>query len=257
MWDKGVHFTIQRILLSAAALCCLAPVVYLLYCSLRSFGGFSLEQYEEILFNTKEFFTWFWNSFGFSLLILLLGVPVSILAAYGFSQYDFRGKNGVFFLYMLLMLLPFQATVVAQYLTLRALKLLDSWSAVVLPCAYGAFGPFLLTQFMKGIDKEILEAARLDGVSLAQMMRHIILPLCKPAVISLVILQLISSWSMVDQPLLFLRSEYLLPLSLKLGNYTFGASVSTAGVIYAVLPLLAYLYCQDALEKGISLSSIK
>lgn len=257
MWDKGIRFRIQKMILSIVALCCLAPVVYLLYSSLRYGDGFSLRQYEQILLHTKEYFTWFWNSFGYTMAILLICIPISILAAYGFSQFRFRGRGALFFLYIILMLLPFQATAVSQYLTLQSLDLLDTAWAVILPCGYSAFGTFLLTQFMLSIDSEILEAARLDGVGGFRLLWHIILPLCKPAVVSLFILQLISCWSMVDQPVLFLTSENLLPLSLKLGSQSFGPSVFAGGVIYAVLPMLIYLYCQDALEKGISLSSIK
>ncbi len=113
------------------------------------------------------------------------------------------------------MLLPFQATSVPQYLTLDALDILDTGKAVILPCAYGAFGTFLLTQFMRGIDGEILEAARLDGVGNFSLLWRIVLPLCKPAVVSVLVLQFISFWSMVDQPVLFLQSEQLMPLSVK------------------------------------------
>lgn len=257
MWNKGIRFIIQKILISLIAICCIAPAVYLVFRSLWGFDGFSFHQYEDVLLNTKEFFPWFWNTFLYTALILAINIPVSILAAYGFSQFRFKGRRAIFFFYMLLMLLPFQATVVPQYLTLDDLGLLDSWAAIVLPLGYSAFGTFLLTQFMKGIDHEIIKAAELDGVGPFKMLWHVILPLCKPAVVSLFILQLISCWSMVDQPLLFLRSEILMPLSVKLSSYTFGPAAFGAGVVYAVLPVLIYLYCQDALEKGISLSSIK
>ena len=162
MWGKGKRFWFQRVVLALIALCCLLPMIYLLYASLAGRDGVS--QYEKILLDSKEFYTWFWNSACYTALILLIHIPVSILAAYGLSQFRFPGRNVLFFLYMLLMLLPFQATSVPQYLTLDALDILDTGKAVILPCAYGAFGTFLLTQFMRGIDGEILEAARLDGV---------------------------------------------------------------------------------------------
>lgn len=255
MWGKGKRLWFQRVLLSLIALCCLLPMVYLLWGSLAGRGGVS--QYERVLLDSREFYTWLWNSAGYTALILLLHIPISILAAYGLSQFRFPGRNALFFLYMLLMLLPFQATSVQQYLTLDALSILDTGKAVVLPCAYSAFGTFLLTQFMRSIDGEILEAARLDGVGNLSMLRHIILPLCKPAVVSVLVLQFISFWSMVDQPVLFLRSEQLMPLSVKLSGQSFGWAASAAGVIYAAAPVLVYLYCQDALEQGINLSSIK
>lgn len=257
MWNKGVRFKLQRLAVSVAAVCCLAPGAYLLYSSFRLWGVFSLAQYEEILLYTKAFFAWFWNSVGYTAAILALCVPVGVLAGYGFSQHRFPGRDGLIFLYTLLMLLPFQATVVAQYLTLSALNLLDTPSAIVLPCAFSAFGAFLLTQFMKGLDPEILEAARLDGAGTGKILFRVVCPLCKPAIVSLAVLQLISCWSMVDQPIVFLRSEQLLPLSQKLSGQAFGQSAFAAGILYAVVPMLVYLYCQKALEDGISLSSIK
>lgn len=255
MWGKGKRFRFQQFLLSCIALCCLVPMVYLLILSFGSSGG--LSQYEQVLLGSREFYTWLWNSARYTGTILLWNIPVSILAAFGLSQFRFPGRKALLFLYMLLMLLPFQATSVPQYLTLNSLNMLDTSSAVVVPCAYSAFSAFLLTQFMTGIDKEILEAARLDGVGTFQLLRHIILPLCKPAILSAVVLQFISFWSMVDQPVLFLRAEQLMPLSVKLSGQAFGWTAFAAGVLYAVPPLLVYLYFQDALEQGINLSSIK
>lgn len=257
MWNKGIRFKIQKAVLTFAAFCCLAPAVYLAYGSLRIEDGFSLGQFEHILLLNKQFFVWFWNSTGYTLVILALNLPISILGAYGLSQFSFPGKKGLSFLYMSLMLLPFQATVVSQYLMLNQMELLDTRAAIILPCAYSAFGAFLLTQFMRGIAPEILEAARLDGTGTWKMLWHIVLPLCRPAVVSVFLLQMISLWSMVDQPLLFLRSETLFPLSLKLGSQTFGTDVFAAGLIYSIPPVLMYLYCQDAMEQGISLSSIQ
>ena len=126
MWNKGLGWRLQRAAVSAAAVACLIPAGVLLVGSLRAGEKASLGQYEKILLGSKEFFTWFWNSAGYTAGILALCVPVAVLAAYGLSLHRFPGRNALLFLYTLLMLLPFQATVVAQYLTLRALGLLDT-----------------------------------------------------------------------------------------------------------------------------------
>lgn len=257
MWDKGRHFLLQRLFLSLTAVCCMLPLLFLLLGSLRWEGGVSLAQYEEVLLYTRQFFIWFWNAVYSTAMILLIHLPVSVLAGYAFSQFSFPGKRPLFFLYLILMLLPFQATVVPQYLTLNALSLLDTRWAVILPNAVSAFGAFLMAQYMMSIDPEIIQAARLDGVGSLGLLWRVILPLCRPAVVSLAVLQFFSCWSLIDQPLLFLRREELLPLSLELTSQTFGASAMAAGVIYAVPPILAYLYCQRALEQGICLSSYK
>lgn len=253
MWDKGTRFAVQRVFLSIAAICCLLPVVFLIWNAMQTGGTLSLGQFEEVLLYTWRFYVWLWNSAGYGAAILAIQIPVSILAAYGFSQFDFPGRRPLFFLYILLMLLPFQATVVSQYMILSALRLLDTRWAVILPNAFGAFGVFFLTQFMRGIDPEILQAARLDGAGQLSMLRYVILPLCKPAIAALALLGLISSWSLIDQPLLFLRSEQLLPLSLELGSQVFGSAAFAAGVIFAVPPVLACLSCRRALGEGIRL----
>lgn len=257
MWTKGKKFFFQCIFLSAAAICCTLPLLFLARNSFLQDGMVSLRKFEQILLYDRRFYVWFWNSFGYTAAILLGNIPVSILAAYGFSQFRFPGQNLLFSLYILLMLLPFQATALPQYLTLRALNLLDTRWAVILPGVFSAFGVFLLTQFMREIDSEILQAAQLDGAGRLSILWHILLPICKPAVVSLAVLQLLSNWSLIDQPLLFLRREQILPLSLELSSHTFGESAFAAGVLFAVLPVTAYLFCSDALEQGICLGSVK
>lgn len=253
MWNKGPRFAFQRIALSLFAILCLVPAVLLFLNSFTLFGQVSLAQYEDILLYRKEFYLWFWNSVGYTAAILVIHLPVSILAAYGFTQYEFRGKKLLMGLYILFMLMPFQATVVSQYITLDAMNLLDTRLAIILPNAYNTFGAFLLTQFMRGIPPEVIEAARVEGANGRQIFSRIILPLCRPAIISLAVLQLFTCWSLIDQPLLFLRGSELHNLALELTSTQFGTSASAAGVIYAILPLLVYLYCKGYLQQGISL----
>lgn len=251
MWDKGARFAIQRTFLSVVAVCCLLPTAFLVWNALQTDHAFSLGQFEEVLLYDWPFYVWLWNSVGYAAAILAIQIPVSIFAAYGFSQFDFPGRRPLFFLYMLLMLLPFQATVMPQYMILNTLRLLDTRWAVILPNAFGAFGTFFLTQFMKGIDPELLQAARLDGAGDLGVLWYVVLPLCRPAIAALTILQLITSWSLIDQPLLFLRSEALVPLSLELGSQAFGAAAFAAGLIFAVPPLLACLCFRKTLGNDI------
>lgn len=253
MWNKGPRFTFQRIALSLFAVLCLVPAVLLVLNSFTLFGRVCLAQYEDILLFRKEFYLWFWNSVGYTAAILVIHLPVSVLAAYGFTQYQFRGKKLLMGLYILFMLLPFQATVVSQYITLDAMSLLDTPLAIILPNAYNTFGAFLLTQFMRGIPPEVIQAARVEGANGRQIFFRIVLPLCRPAIVSLTVLQLFTCWSLIDQVLLFLRGSQLHNLALELTSTQFGTSASAAGVIYAVLPLLVYLYCKGSLQQGISL----
>lgn len=257
MWNKGARFAAGRLALGAVAAACLAPLVYLAWQSVFVYNGFSLAGYEQVLLLDSHFYTWFWNSVGYTVGILAIQLPVSVLAAYGFSQYDFWCKRALFFLYMVLMLLPFQATVAPQFLLLHGLGLTDTRAAILLCCGFAPLGTFLLTQFMRGVPPEVVEAARLDGADCLGLLWRVLLPLCRPAITSLLVLQLLHCWSLIDQPLLFLRSQLLLPLSLQLHGEGFGAAAWAAACVYAVLPLLCYLHCQEALESGICLGSVK
>ena len=251
MWKKGVRFRLQKLGLNLLAACCLLPVIFLLANSLCVGGTVSLTQYEDILLYQRPFYVWFWNSAAYTASTLAVSLPVSVLAGYGFSQFSFPGRNFLLGFYVLLMLMPFQATVVSQYLTLNALGLLDTPWAVIWPNAFQTFGVFMMTQFMASIDRELLQAARLDGAGHGTLFFRIVLPLCRPAVFSLLLLQFLACWSLIDQPLLFLKNGTLYPLALELNSQTFGSSAYAAGAIYAVPPVLAYGLCRKYLTQGV------
>ena len=96
MWNKGIRFAAQRVFLSILAILCLIPMAFLVRDSMSLFGQFSLFQYEDILLYQKEFYLWFWNSVIYTAAILIIQIPVSVLAAYGFTQYEFPGKKVLF-----------------------------------------------------------------------------------------------------------------------------------------------------------------
>lgn len=251
MTTKGNYFTFQKIVLFFVSISCIIPFIYLLIFSLQK------NTFQEILFNSKEFYKWFWNSCYYTFSTILINIPVSILSGFGFSQYEFYGKKFLFLFYIILMLLPFQSVVVPQYLLLSSFDLLNTPFSIILTCSYNTFGTYLITQYVKNIDYEIIEAARLSGANDWILLTEIILPICKPIIASLFVLQFISIWSIVDQPLMFIKEETLFPLSLKLNSGIFENNVYAAGVIYSIPPLLLYFYLKKQIERGIGLSSLK
>lgn len=257
---KPRHMAVAGLLL-CASLVCMFPFCAAAVGSFAREGGgpfaVTLRQYGEVLLLNKAFYIWFWNSVLTVGGILCINLPVSLLAGYAFSQYRFRGRNAVFFLYILLMLMPFQATIVPQYLTLHALGLLNSLAAIILPNAFSAFGAFLMTQYMKGIDRELLEAGKMDGLNEFTVFLRVAVPLCRPAIAALVILLMLENWSMVEQPVAFLQNVALFPLSVQLNSAGFGAGALAGGVVFSILPILVYLYGYRDLVDGISLSCIK
>ena len=197
MWKKGVRFRLQKLGLNLLAACCLLPVIFLLANSLCVGGTVSLTQYEDILLYQRPFYVWFWNSAAYTASTLAVSLPVSVLAGYGFSQFSFPGRNFLLGFYVLLMLMPFQATVVSQYLTLNALGLLDTPWAVIWPNAFQTFGVFMMTQFMASIDRELLQAARLDGAGHGTLFFRIVLPSSVPYIFAGLQIAVTAGWSAV------------------------------------------------------------
>lgn len=219
----------------------------------------NLDQYYRLLFRTPQYLYYFWNTLRVVGPIVVFQLALAILAAFGFSKLKFRGSETLFFIYIVMMLMPFQVTLVPNYMVLSQLKLLDTYKALILPGAFGTFAVFFLKQFMEGIDQSFIEEARLLGASDWQILKYIIVPMCKPIVISAMVLVFIDNWGMVEQPLIFISSREKMPLSVYLSslaasNIHIGFACS---VLYMILPLLLVLYAQDDLSDGLKISSLK
>ncbi len=247
----------KNILIYLISIICLLPMIIMILNSFKSYdGGFSLIQYGKVLFQTEDFFRGFWNSIIYTFAIIGINIPISLLSAYGFTRFKFTGKGFLYWLYIVLMLMPFQATLVAQYLTLKALSIIDSPSAVMLPNMFSTFGTFLMVQYMKKMNREIYDAGMIDGLSEFKLFLKIIMPLCRSIIPALVVLLFINYWSMVEQPLVFMKDKYYMPLSVILNSTGEFTEISfAAGTIFSILPLLLYQFSYEDLTQGISLSS--
>lgn len=220
---------------------------------------FSLQQYYTVLIESPGYLYMFWNSVRITMPIILGQVLVAAPAAFAFAKLRFPLKNALFFTYVLTMMMPFQVTLVPNYLMVDSMGLLGSFWAIILPGIFSTFGVFLLRQFMSYIPDDYLEAARIDGASTLRSFVTIILPLCRAGVTSLIILSFIDNWNLVEQPLLFLRDGAKQPLSLYLSKLREGAfGIAFASSMLYMLPvLLVFLYGENDLVEGIVLSGIK
>lgn len=219
----------------------------------------NLDQYYRLLFRTPQYLVYFWNTLRVVVPIVTLQLLLSILAAFGFSKLKFWGSETLFFIYIIMMLMPFQVTLVPNYMILSKLHFLDSNEALILPGAFGTFGVFFLKQFMEGIDASFIEEGRLLGANDRQVLSYILVPMCKPVIVAAAVLLFIDYWSMVEQPLIFISTREKLPLSvylssLAVSNIHIGFACS---VLYMVLPLLLVIYAQDDLSDGLKISSLK
>ena len=178
----------------------------------------TLEQYKTVLLKSPDYLLKFWNSVILVVPIVVFQLLVALFAAYGFTRYRGRIREIIFFAYIILMLMPYQVTLVPNFLVSKWLNLIDTNWAIWLPGIFSPFAVFLLTKYMRRIPYGILEAAKVDGAGEFQIFRHICVPLCKGALTSVAILIFIDYWNMVEQPLILLADSDMHPLSVFIQN---------------------------------------
>lgn len=241
---------------------CLAPV----FREGKGFVGWkvipdypTVEHYVRLLFKTPQFFVLFWNSIRMTVLILAGQLLVGVPAAWAFAVYQVRGSRILFGLYIVLMLMPFQVTMLSSYLVLNRLSLLNTQLAVILPAVFSTFPIFLTYGGFREIPAELFEAARIDGAGELYIFLRIGLPLGKGGMLSALVLGFLEYWNMLEQPLAFLENQALWPLSLYLpqiswmqAGFAFGASV-----IMLLPAVFIFVIGQDYLEQGIVYAGLK
>lgn len=243
----------------------LFPIVYMLACSfmgkaqissLLDFSNgtyknldlipdrFSLNQYYQVFFRRPEYLLKFWNSIIMTVPTVIGQVIISSLAAFAFAKLKFPFRDKLFFIYIILLILPLQVTIVPDYIILDNLGLLNNFLAVILPGTFSAFGICLLRQSMKYISDSSIEAARIDGASYFKVFLRIILPQIKGGLITLTLLCFIDNWNMVEQPLIYFDDKAMYPLSITMADVSSGdlGIVFACGVMFMIPALLIYLY---------------
>ena len=214
----------------------------------------TFEQYKTVLFKSPDYLLKFWNSMILVVPIVFFQLIVALLAAYGFTRYRGRVREIIFFAYIILMLMPYQVTLVPNFLVSQWLNLIDTKWAIWLPGIFSPFAVFLLTKYMRRIPTGILEAAKVDGAGEFQIFRYICVPLCKGALASAAILVFFDYWNMVEQPLILLTDSDMHPLSVFLSKINSGeiALAFAVASIYLIPTLLVYLYGEEYLVEGIA-----
>ena len=219
----------------------------------------TFQHYLRILFQTPQFFVVFWNSMKIAALTLAGQFFIAVPAAWAFAVYRFRGRKMLFTLYIVLMLMPFQVTMLSSYLVLNHLELLDSHSAIILPAVFSAFPVFLIYRDFCNLPKGLIEAARIDGAGEWMIFFRIGLPLSSGGILSAGVLGFLEYWSLIEQPMAFLEEQTLWPLSLylpEIGPEQAGYSF-VAAVITLIPAVFVFLAGREYLERGITASAVK
>ena len=219
----------------------------------------TLRSLVEVLLDQPGFFVMFWNSVRISLWILLGQLLLAVPAAWALAHFPLAGKKRIRSLYIILMLMPFQVLMFPQYLVLHDLGILDTYAAVILPAVFSTFPVFVLQRFFQAIPQDILDAARLDGAGELQVFLQIGIPMGAPGILSVCILTFLDSWNMIEQPMTYLKTRSLWPLSLflpEIGMEELGLGFAAAFMML-IPALLLFLGCQEYLEQGIAVSGGK
>ena len=211
-------------------------------------------QYFTVLLKSPDFLYKFWNSVILVAPIVLAQLAVASVAAYGFTRWRGKIRDTIFFAYVILMLMPYQVTLVPNYLVSDFLGLLNTRWAIILPGAFAPFSVFLLTKSMRRIPASLIESAKLDGAGEWHIFWNICLPQCRSALYSIAILVFIDYWNMVEQPLILLPDASQQPLSVYLSQINAGeiGIAFAAAVIYMVPGLLMFLHGEAYLVEGIT-----
>ncbi len=219
----------------------------------------TLKQYERLLTQHPEYFRMFWNSFLLVVPILVGQCLLAPLTAYAFEELRWRWKEVIYFIYLIVMLMPLQILLVPNFIMAGWLGIRDSYLAIILPAMFHPLGVFLIRQQLKSFPKECHEAARIDGATEWRVYDRIVRPNLNAVIAALVVLLFADNWNIIDQAVVFINNIYENPLSVFLGNVAEldPGMLFTVSVFYMVPALLVFMFGQDQLAKGISLSSVK
>jgi len=203
-----------------------------------------------------------WNSVKLTIIITFIQVVTSSFAAYGFSKCRFRGRNTLFLAYVATMAIPWQVYMLPQYTMMNKFHLVDTHLGYILMQSFIAFGVFLLRQFYMSIPDELLEAARIDGMSEYGIYLRIILPLSKASISSLVIFSFIAIWNDFMGPLIYFNSTdkktIQLGIRMFISQYSAEYGLIMSASVMALIPvIIVFLSCQKYFVQGIATSGLK
>ena len=225
------------------------------------------DQYKTVL-NRFPIERWILNSIIVTTGTVLLVLGVSLPAGYAFARLDFKGKNFLFGLSLLTIMLPFFAYIPQLYLMFYYLRLINTYMALIIPLATSGVSIFLFRQFISQIPSELDDAARIDGCNNWQIYTKIIVPLTKPAMVSVIIFTAIKSWNSLMWPLIVASKDTVKTLPVGLAVNVFAATtgvvrpnpygvIMAAALISIVLPVALFLILQRYFVQGIATTGLK
>ncbi len=263
-------YYVVSILLAVVAM---VPFLWMISTSLKSRGALmsipiewipdepTLDAYREV-FSRFPFMRTIGNSLLVSVSFTLITLISASMAAFAFAKIRFRGSDVILKLYLAMMMIPTQVTMIPLFIIMNRLGLIDSYASVILPSIFKPFAVFMLVQQMKSIPNDYLDAARVDGAGIFHVYGRIALPLCAPTLATLAVTTFMESWNDYLWPLLMLndRNKMTLPIALSTlnGQYNTEYNVLMAGSLISMIPIIIiYLCAQKQFKNGLMAGGIK
>ena len=260
------------VLALAAGLLFLSPVLYSIWMSFQTVDAyytgtvdFTLENYQAAI-GQYNFARYLLNSVIVSGAVTLIGLAVATMAAFAFARYDFPGGNVMFGATVATLMIPSHITLIPNYLTLAKAGLLDSYAGLILPAISNGFAAFFLRQYIRGIPRALDDAAYMDGANALQVLWRVIVPIAKPAILSMGLYIFISEWNNYIWPLVAIGREDMYTLQVGLarlyrvnpGEDVIDWPLVMAASTITILPvLLGFLLVERHLVRGIMMGAVK
>lgn len=222
----------------------------------------TLDNYEEVWFGIYPFYTYYTNSLFVTLTTVMGAILFNSLAGYAFARVRFAGRDKIFVLYLAALMIPNQVTLVPKFLMFKSIGILDSHLALILPGIFQVLCVFLLRQFFLQIPFDFTEAALIDGAGEITTCFKVIMPLAKPAIVTLIVLTFTYSWNDYENPLIFLTSKNLYTLPLGLNHFVDEAGtrygpMMAASVSSIILIIIIFLAGQKYFIEGLTSGGVK
>ena len=222
----------------------------------------AISNYMEVWSGRYSFPLFYFNSIKVTILTTLCQVTVSAMGAYAFSKIRFKFRDALFLIYLSMMMIPDQVTIVPKFLVFRWFNLFDTHLGLILLGSFSIYGMFLLKQYMMSIPTSMSESARIDGAGHVRIFLNIILPMTKPAIVTLIILKFVWTWNDFQNPLVFLTSEKLYTIQLGMTKfiteYAEYYSLMMVAAVCSIIPLLiVFLIGQRYVLEGMAMGAVK
>lgn len=274
--QKKIYTVIITVFMLIVTLLALFPLISLLISSFRpasdlfrmgmsfniSWDDLTFENYKYIFTEATQYWKWYGNSIIVSVLTIVLSLFFSSMVGYALAMYDFKGKNLLFLIVVFIIMVPFEILMLPLYQLVTSLRLIDTYTGIILPSIISASAVFFFRQYAMGLPSELMDAARIDGATEYGIFFKIMLPLMTPSLAAMAILQGLFSWNNFVWPLLVIRSSdmFTLPVGLQtlLTPYENNYDVLISGSIMTIVPIvLLFVAFQRYFIAGLTTGGVK